>query len=439
MSTTRFLSEAIVTADESGSVFRPGVLDVEDGLIRWVGDQASAPLGPTDTVTVGGLVMPGLVNTHGHTPMTLLRSAGDGLALEPWLRDVIWPLEAHMTDEDVYWGMRLGCDELLLGGITTTCEQYLHNRSVVDAVLEAGIRCVLTPGVFDLPDAGPEGKWQHMLAEAHSTYHDFDDPGGLLRVGIGPHSVYALPTEALVGVAELAGKTGGLIQIHVAETMAEGRTVEELHGCSAPQLLKRLGIFEHPVLAAHSVWLSDDDLDLYQANDVAVAHCPQSNGKLGSGVARLADMLARGIRVGLGTDGPASNDNLDLWEELRLAPVLARAVAADPGAVTTAQALGLATRGGARALGLETGSLEPGRPADFIRLDLDDASFVPSLDDGDLVAHLVWSASSRLVTDVWVAGKAQVRAGVRLSSESAECRRQVSMRARRLRKLAGLD
>jgi 5-methylthioadenosine/S-adenosylhomocysteine deaminase len=178
------------------------------------------------------------------------------------------------------------------------------------------------------------------------------------------------------------------------------------------------------------VWLSDADLDLYQRHDVAVAHCPGSNGKLGSGIAPIAALRARGLRVGLGTDGPASNDDLDLWEELRLAPTLARAVAGDPGALSTADALHLATRGGAEALGLTTGCLAPGRPADLVRLELDDSRFVPG--DAELLAHLVWSASSRLVTDVWVAGRRVVDAGVCRTVDGAEARRQVRTRARRL-------
>ncbi len=431
--TTRYLADAVVTVDQADSIYRPGALDVEAGRVSWVGDPASAPPAPPDVVHLGGVVMPGLVNTHGHTPMTLLRSAGDGLPLDRWLREVVWPREAHASDEDVYWGMRLGCDELLSGGVTTTCEQYAHGRGLLEAVHEAGIRCVLTPAVFDIPGAGPEGTWQYMVSEAYALHRDHNDPGGLVTVGIGPHSVYALPAEALLSVAELAATTGGLIQIHVAETVQEGRLVKEAHGCSAPAVLERLGVLEHAVLAAHSVWLSDADLDIYATHDVAVAHCPQSNGKLGSGVARVADMRSRGIRVGLGTDGPASNDNLDLWEELRLAPLLARAVSADPAALGTKEALRLATRGGAEALGLDAGCLEPGRPADFIRLDGDDPVFVPMLDDADLLAHLVWAASSRLVTDVWVAGRQLVRGGTTMPAESAEARRQVASRARRLR------
>lgn len=427
---TRYEADAVVTVDAAGSIHRPGALDVEDGAISWVGPGDAATPAPAEVVRLGGLIMPGLVNTHAHTPMTLVRSAGDGLPLERWLREAVWPREAALTGDDVRWGMLLGCEEMLRAGVTTTCEMYLHGRAVVDAALEAGIRCVLTPGIFDLPGSGLT--WQRCLDDARRLHLDYEGRAGLVTVGVGPHSAYLLPTEGLEAVAIMAGETGGLVQIHLAETEEEGLGIEATHGCSAPALLERLGLLDQRVLAAHSVWLSDADLDVFARHDVAVAHCPQSNGKLGSGVARVAEMLARGLRVGLGTDGPASNDNLDLWEELRLAPLLARAVAADPAAIGTAEALVLATRGGAEALGLPTGSLEPGRHADFIRLDIDDPVFVPTLDDTELLAHLVWAASSRLVTDVWVGGRRVVRDRACTTIDAAAACREGATRARRL-------
>jgi 5-methylthioadenosine/S-adenosylhomocysteine deaminase len=364
--------------------------------------------------------------------MTLLRGSGDGLPLQRWLRESIWPREARLTDEDVYWGMLLGADELLRSGVTTSCEMYFHNRALAAAVLDSGIRCVITPGILDLPERGPDGSWSAYLDAAGALHADLHDPEGLVRVGLGPHSAYALPVEALRATAAVAHDLGALVHLHVAETAEEGRQIAAAHRCSAPELLARLGVFDGPVLAAHSVWLGPQDFEVFSAHDVAVAHCPQSNGKLGSGVARVTEMLARGLRVGLGTDGPASNDNLDLWEEMRLAPLLARGVAADAQAMTAPEALRLATRGGAEALGLDTGCLAPGRPADLIRLELADAKFTPTLNTDELIAHLVWAASSRLVTDVWVAGRQVVVAGTCTSIDAAAARAEVTRRAHRL-------
>ena len=198
-------------------------------------------------------------------------------------------------------------------------------------------------------------------------------------------------------------------------------------------MLAEAGVLDGRVLAAHSIWLSPADLDVYAAHDVAVAHCPQSNAKLASGVAPLTDLLARGIRVGLGTDGPASNNDLDLWEEVRLAALLARLRTGDPAALSATAALDLATRGAGRALGRsDLGVLAPGAPADLVAMRLDDPAFVPLLDDAMLLEHLVWSASSRLVTDVWVAGRQVVRAGECLTVDVDEARAQVHQRARRL-------
>jgi 5-methylthioadenosine/S-adenosylhomocysteine deaminase len=430
------VADAVVTMDERRSVHRPGVVEVEGDRIVAVGS-GGASAGSPDVeavveIELGGLLMPGLVNCHGHSAMTLLRGAGDGLPLEQWLSEAIWPREARITPDDAYWGMLLGCAELLLAGVTTTCEQYLFPRPVADAALDSGIRCSLAPAIFDLPGAGPDATWQRCLEVAAAVHGDLDGRDGRLSIALGPHGAYTVPEEGLLATAKVATELDALVHIHVAETESEEAPIRARSGCSIPQYLARIGVFDCRVLAAHSVWLSDEDLDLYRAHDVAVAHCPQSNAKLGSGIARVPDMLSRGIRVGLGTDGPASNDNLDLWEELRLAPLLARARAMDAAAMGTTEALALATRGGGGAAGLDVGSLEPGRRADMVRLDLNDPVFVPGGTETELVAHLVWAASSRLVTDVWVGGRQVVAGRTCTTVDVAAAARTVADRARRL-------
>ncbi len=222
------------------------------------------------------------------------------------------------------------------------------------------------------------------------------------------------------------------MQIHLSETAAECEEVQARYGMSAPALLAAEGVLEGRVLAAHAVWLDDADLGLLAEHDVAVAHCPGSNGKLGSGIAPLCELLRRGVRVGLGTDGPASNDDLHLWDELRLAALLARATAADPDVVSSAAALRLATRGGGEALGLPVGALEVGRPADVIRLRTDDARFTPSVNDAELLGHLVWAGAGYLVTDVWVGGAQVVEEGRCTTIDGDRARAEVGQRARRL-------
>jgi 5-methylthioadenosine/S-adenosylhomocysteine deaminase len=435
--TIRLVADAVFTVDAHDTVLQPGAVEMEGGLITWVGDpEADGGAQPgTEVRRLGGILMPGLVNCHGHSPMTLLRSAGDGLPLDRWLNEAVWPREIAADDEDVFWGMTLGADELLGNGVTTTCEQYLHPTAVAEAALAAGIRCMLTPGIFDVPGAGPTGTWQTHLAEACRIFDEMDGREGRLHVGFGPHAAYTVPPEGLAAVAAEAQQRDALLQIHLAETETEGAVVHERYGMGAPALLDSVGALDGRVLAAHSVWLDDGEIDLLAERDVAVAHCPGSNGKLGSGVARLSRMLSCGVRVGLGTDGPASNDDLHLWDEMRLAAIMARSMAADPTAISSATALRLATRAGGEALGLPVGALEVGRPADVIRLRMDDPRFVPAINAAEMLGHLVWAGAGYLVTDVWVGGAPVVVGERAVSIDSERARAEVARRARGL--LAG--
>jgi 5-methylthioadenosine/S-adenosylhomocysteine deaminase len=430
--TVRLVADAVFTVDADDRVWRPGAVEFEGALITWVGDPAVPAADGTEVREVGGLLMPGLVNCHGHSPMTLVRSAGDGLPLERWLNESVWPREAKLTDEDVFWGMTLGADELLGNGVTTTCEQYRHPAPVVEALVAAGIRAVYTPAIFDVPGGGEANTWPALLEGACRLFDEMDGREGRLSLGFGPHAAYTVPPEGLRAISQAAQSRDALLQIHLAETAAEVREVQERYGMSAPMLLASAGALEGRVLAAHAIWLDDADLDIVAGHDVAVAHCPGSNGKLGSGVARLADLLARGVRVGLGSDGPASNDDLHLWDEMRLAAIMARATAAHPGALSSAAALRLATRGGGEALGLPVGALEAGRPADLIRLRMDDPRFTPAVNEAELLGHLVWAGAGYLVTDVWVGGTAVVEGGDSTLIDRERARAEVGQRAHRL-------
>jgi 5-methylthioadenosine/S-adenosylhomocysteine deaminase len=429
--TQRLVADAVFAVDDEDRVLAPGGIEVEDGRISWVGDpwQEAAEPG-TEVLELGGILMPGLVNCHGHSPMTLLRSAGDGLPLDRWLTESVWPREGRMEDEDVYWGMVLGAAELLGNGVTTTSEQYRHPDAVAQGLLDAGIRAVYTPAIFDVPASGDT--WQVLLEGACRLFDEMEGKEERLRIGFGPHAAYTVPPEGLAAIAAEARQRDALLQIHLSETKAECAVVRERYGTSAPQLLARHGVLDGRVLAAHAVWLEDGDLSVLAEHDVAVAHCPGSNGKLGSGVAPLTQYLERGVRVGLGTDGPASNDDLHLWDEMRLCALLARATAADPGVVSTRTALRLATRGGADALGLPVGSLEVGRQADVIRLRTDDPRFIPATSDDELLGHLVWAGAGYLVTDVWVGGERVVEDGRCTRFDAAQARTEVAQRAHRL-------
>ena len=435
----RYLADVVLTCDEGFAMIERGTVDVRaDGRIAWVGAAADASTTDAPVIRLGGLLMPGLINTHAHTPMTLVRGAGDGLPLMAWLEDVMWPREGRLDSEDVWWGMTLGSVEMLRSGVTTTCEMYAFEHEVIDAGREAGIRQVMCPGVLSVAHADDTGSVAVRVGEIAAVHDAVNDPSGLVTIGFAPHSAYDLGVEACAEIAAAAQERDALLHIHVAETADEGNALAAEHGgASVPRLLADAGVLDGRVLAAHSVWLDDADLDIYASAGVAVAHCPVSNMKLGSGVARVPEMIDRGITVSLATDGPASNDDLDLWEEIKIASLLARVTALDPTVMSAQQVISMATHDGAAALGLHTGVLEPGRWADMIRLDIDDPAFVPVTSPNELVAHVAWAGGSRHVTDVWVGGERVVADRVCLTVDEARARYEVQHRAQRLARESG--
>ena len=409
----RLHAPVMLPCDEACSVWRDAIVDVDEtGRIGYCGPAANAPTLPIGVVSkkCSGILMPGLINAHGHSPMTVLRGMGGDRALLPWLNEVIWPAEGHLTAEDVHAGMLLGCVEMLRSGVTTSAEMYFFGEHMVDAVLSAGSRMVLTEGILAVPGWSRLGSWQSMT-DRISRWIDADGlrfgRGERIELGYGPHSAYALPEEALTVIAGEAKQRDALVNIHLAETLQEDQVQRDRYG-SVPLMLNAMGILNGRLLAAHAIHLSDVDIELLAANQVGVAHCPGSNAKLASGMGRLTDLLAAGVAVGLGTDGPASNDDLDLWEEIQLASLFARLSTQNAAALTAAQALLLATRGGASALRRnDIGSLITGNWADIVHVDVDAPAFAAGLDvpDTHLVANLVWAAGSRQVHDVWVAGE----------------------------------
>jgi 5-methylthioadenosine/S-adenosylhomocysteine deaminase len=277
-----------------------------------------------------------------------------------------------------------------------------------------------------LPDGDVDGR----IEEVERFYDQHHDPDGRIAVGFAPHSVYDLSPEQCGRIAAAAAARDAVFHIHLEETEAERNQVRDLYGRTATRALADAGVLEAKVLAAHGVWLDGDDRRLLAGAGGAVAHCPQSNLKLGSGIAPLTRFLADGLTVGLGTDGVASNDDLDLWEELKLAPLLARGSTRDPSAIDAVTAIDLATRSGARAIGLDdVGELRPGAWADIIRIDLDQPVFTPRL---DLLTLLVFAGGSRHVTDVWVAGNRVVEGRQVTTVDVGTAMTEVDARGRRL-------
>ncbi len=414
MTAGRFTAPVVLPCDPGCAVLRDAAVDVVDGRITRVGPLAQAPPPPGTVHELTGVLLPGLVNTHCHTPMLLLRGLGGDLPLLRWLHEVMWPAEGRLTASDVRAGMVSGCVELLRTGTTTSVEMYFFTDAVIDAVLAVGSRVLLTPGVIAAPGWDRLGSWEAMR-NAVSRRIDARGlrfgPAERIELGYGPHAAYTLPPEALRSVAAHARERGALLHLHLAETREEDAALRAEHG-SVPAMLDRLGVFGGRVLAAHGVHLGDDDIALLAARGAAVAHCPGSNAKLAAGVAPVGALRRAGVRVGLGTDGPASGDDLDMWGQIRLAGLLARVTSGDAAALTAPQLLLMATREGAAAIGRDDlGALEPGRWADLVHVDLADPAFVDPADDAQLLSNLVWAAGARLVRDVWVAGEQVLAAG----------------------------
>ena len=439
VTTSRYLADHAITCNGDVSLLSDVAIDVTNGRISWIGKQADAPVHHGPTSELGGLVMPGLVNSHAHTPMTLVRGAGDGLPLMDWLTKVMWPREGQMTVEDALWGMRLGAAEMLLSGVTSTCEMYLFEDALVEAATEIGIRLAITPGIISAVHGNSLAAVDNRIteiAEFHSEYHD---PESLITVGFGPHSAYDLPLEVCSEIASAARDLQTLLHIHVCETATEGAALEAQNGGrSTVQLLSDHGIFDGRVLAAHSIWLNNVDIETFAQKGVGVAHCPVSNMKLASGTAPITAMRAKGIDVGLATDGPASNDDLDLWQEIKFAPLLARVSSLDASSMTPQDALTMATVEGSRAIGNDdVGTLAVGAKADFIRLNLDDPTFVPVTNDDELIAHVAWAGSGRHVTDVWVGGTQVVTDGRLPNFDLEQALHEVQSRGKRLAEDSG--
>jgi 5-methylthioadenosine/S-adenosylhomocysteine deaminase len=425
----RFTARAVVVGDRAGTVVPDAVLDVDDGLISWVGPAADAPpTGDDAQVTaLPGVLTPGMVNTHSHAPMVLFRGQGEGLPLDRWLREVMWPREAKLTPDDVEVAMTAASAEMLRHGVTTSVEMYFHPEQIAAGVRASGARALIANPLLGLPGFGTFDEQLDTAVRLSAG----SDPQ--VEYGIGPHSAYTVPLPVLRAAAEAARAHDLLLTVHVAETATEGADLLATHGLSVPALLAAHDVLGGRVLGAHCVHMGDGDLELWREYDVAVAHCPGSNAKLASGTARLREMLDLGIRVGMGTDGPASNDNLDLFEDLRLAAQLARLRERDATALTAAEAFWLATGGAAAAIGRDDlGQLTAGRRADLVHVDTRDIAFVPVGDVGDLLTHLVWSVGSRHVRDTWVGGRQVVADGASATVDEAELRADVQTRALRL-------
>lgn len=432
--TNRYLADHLIPMDAGGSIHSPGVMDVEEGKVVWVGRAEDAPTrvgAPTERVE--GVLLPGMVNIHCHTPMVLLRGAGENLPVDQWLHEVMWPREARLTPEDVEVGMASGAAELLAGGVTTSMEMYFYGEAVAAGAVWAGLRCVVTAPLIEDAKLSKFGTMRDQLDQM-TELADRWEASDLIQVGIGPHAVYSLSERCLQEVAEAAAAHRMLIHIHVDEQEWEVEAVRRQTGMSATAYLAKLGILDSPTMAAHSVWVSREDIEILADAGAGVAHCPCSNSKHASGIAAVAEMRAAGIPVGIATDGPASHHRLDLFEEMRMALRLARIRSHDASALLPHDALAMVTSEAADAIRRpDLGRLAPGNPADMIAVSTTDPAFGPVIPgEDDLVSRLVWSGSPSAVHSAWVGGRRVVQDGKVLTVDVEAVGQDVSRRAARL-------
>lgn len=392
--------------EETGTAVIAGTMIISGGKIDYIGtDSAEAREGDEVIDGRGKLYMPGLVNTHGHAAMSLLRGLKDDVNLQVWLQEYMWPIEARFTAADVRTGTMLAIMEMLKGGTTTFMDMYDHMNEVALAVQETGIRACLTRGAIGLCS---EEMQKAKLEEAKRFAKDWNGKaGGRITTTMSPHAPYTCPPNFIEKFVEAAHELNLPIHTHMSESAREVEDNVRDYGVRPVEHLLRLGFFSRPSLVAHGVHLNDEEIGILAEHGAGVSHNPGSNLKLASGIARVPELLRAGVRVSLGTDSAASNNNLDMFEELRLAALLHKGISGDPTAVPAGEALRMGTIEGARSLWLDdTGKLSQGMKADFIALDITAAHFQP---EADLASHVVYSASAHDVTDVWVDGRQLVR------------------------------
>ncbi len=414
----------VITVNENYDVIHEADLIVNGSVISYVGPQMDWQQNFDKIIDGRGKALtPGLVNAHGHAAMTLMRSYADDVPLMYWLEKKIWPLEARLKREDVYWGTMLAVLEMIKSGTTTFADMYFFMDQVAEAVDESGIRGVLSRGLVGIGEMADKG-----LLESEQFVKSWQGKGeGRITTMLGPHAPYTCPPEYLKRVIELRDKLDVPVQIHLAETLDENNRIREQYGMSPTALLAESGLLAAPVLAAHCVHLSEEDMDILRDCHVNIAHNPGSNLKLGSGIAPVPALLKRGIVVGLGTDGAASNNNLDMLEEMRLAALLHKGVHMDPTIITAPEALAMATRQSAKAVFLDdVGVIAPEMKADLIMFDLNQPHFTPH---HDLTAHLVYASQPSDIKLVMVNGKVLMEDGKLTTLDEEKIMFQAQLRA----------
>ena len=401
------LGEHLVTLDSRNTQIADAAVVIDEGIIVDIGErkdildrwEASDIIDGDDRI-----LMPGLVNAHGHAAMTLLRGIADDLALMNWLNNYIFPAEVQFVDEEfVRIGTELACWEMIRGGTTTFVDMYYYPDTIAEVVVDCGLRAKISSTVIDQksPDANDA---DDSIAKGSGFLERWHNRHPRITAILGPHANYTLNREQLAATRKAANAFDAAISIHVSESPFEVQFSKDNYGTTSILMLDEIGFFDGLTIAAHVVWPTDEEIEILAERKVGVVHNPSSNMKLASGVSPVAKMLEAGVRVGLGTDGAASNNDLDMWEEMRLAALLAKVDTMNPESLPAGTVLRMATAGGAEAIGLGdiTGSIEIGKRADLIQVAFDDVHHVPTY---DVISHLVYVTDEQDVETVIVDGQ----------------------------------
>jgi 5-methylthioadenosine/S-adenosylhomocysteine deaminase len=421
----------VLTMDADYALFSPGAVAVRGDQQEVISTFTRGTRGGTPSIRPCGnaVVMPGLINTHGHAPMTLLRALADDLRLDVWLMGYMMPVEGEFVTPRFCWlGTQLAAAEMIRSGTTTFADMYYFEEAIADAAVHAGMRAVCAQSVlkFPTPDAA---SFEEGLARSRDYIARWKDHP-LVVPAIAPHAPYTVTPELLEAAAQIALEFDVPLHIHIAETAHEVEDHRRAHNMPPVPWLKKLGVFETKATAAHCVHLDEGEMRTLEHYGVGIAHCPTSNMKLSSGVAPITRMLEIGLNVGIGTDGAGSNNDLDMIEEVRLASLLGKVATLDPTALPARTVIEMATRMGAKALHLDaiTGSLEPGKRADLISISLDDVRHTPFFrrDADAIYSRLLYAANQEDVQDVMVNGVWLMRDRELLSMDTRALREEAN-------------
>lgn len=422
----------ILTVNEQDDVIKNGLLGVKSDEIVFVSQNNQEDIKAVKTINAeGGLVIPGLVNGHTHAAMSLFRGLADDLPLMDWLNNYIFPVESRMDSDFVYTGTLLACAEMIMSGTTTFCDMYLFEEEVARASRDMGLRCLVGEVLydFDSPNYGPIENGLRYTEELIQRWKE--DP--LVSIAVEPHATFTCSPDLLKKTKKLAEKYNVPLIIHLSETKTEWDQIEETYGLSPVAHLESLGLLNPNLIADHCVHLSARDKDILALNQVKIVHNPESNMKLASGIAPIPDLLRQGIIVGLGTDGCASNNNLDLFSEMDMAAKLHKVAQMDTTVMDAITVFRMATIEGAKVLGLDQliGSLEPGKKADIIIIDLNKPHLTPMYNP---YSHLVYAVNGRDVKTVLINGRVVMEDRKLLSMDLNEIMEKSRKQSQRIHK-----